>query len=153
VAADRAPRRTGGWGDFEETFQANDQYDEEAQGAAEFMALMVKHLGGLDGGALEFTAAQVAQLCDEHRYSFGVRPADPTVPDPASLASALAEVSGRAFARGGRQLPRHRAEAPLDRGAAGVGRRRGGQARGDQGSRGQPLPDRARLSALKASQL
>lgn len=86
--------------DFEEIFRANDQYDEEAQGAAEFMALMVKYLGGLGRGLLEFTAAEVAQLCDEHRYGHGVRPADPTAPDPASLASALAEASGRGFSRG-----------------------------------------------------
>jgi hypothetical protein len=50
--------------DFEEIFRANDQFDEEAQGAADFLAMMNRYLEGEhDASACEFSAARVVKLC------------------------------------------------------------------------------------------
>lgn len=86
--------------DFDELFRTNDQFDEEAQGATEFIAMMVKHLDGIGSNDRKFTAAEVTKLVDDHLYGKGVRPADPNTPDPGTLKSALEDASGRPFSGG-----------------------------------------------------
>ncbi len=86
--------------DFEDLFRANDVFDEEAQGAAEFISLMKRYLE-MDGKcSREFSASEVAKLADDKWHGSGSRSADPNEPDPSALKSALEAASGRPFSGG-----------------------------------------------------
>lgn len=85
--------------DFEGLFRTNDQFDEEAQGATEFIAQMVKHLGLEGKRTREFNAAEVAKLADESGPNFVPRSGE-NRPDRETLRSALEDASGRPFSGG-----------------------------------------------------
>ena len=86
--------------DFEALFRANDKFDEEAQGATEFIGMMVKYLGLGQKGTREFSAAEMTKLVDDRKYGVGTCPANSSKPDPGTLKSALEEASGRPFKDG-----------------------------------------------------
>jgi hypothetical protein len=84
--------------DFEEIFRNNEQFDEEAQGAADFLAMMNRYLEGEhDASACEFSAARVVKLCKSSIPWITGRVRSDHEPDPSALKSALEEASGRPF--------------------------------------------------------
>lgn len=85
--------------DFEDLFRANDQRDEEAQGATEFIALMADYLG-LDGERTrEFSAAELNKLMDPQGVSY-TQPPGTTRLDRDAVKCALEDASGRSFSEG-----------------------------------------------------
>jgi len=82
--------------DFEELFSRNERFDEEAQGATEFISMMLNYLGA----EKEFSAKAVAKLLDTHGSLVCAPDTNNPPPDPDFLRSALEEASGRPFTAG-----------------------------------------------------
>jgi len=96
---------------FEELFRANDAFDEEAQGATEFICMMLKYLETTESGTREFTAAELVKLVDDGWNKHYTVPSKSGTPDPGNLKSALEEASGRPFSNG--QVNAHRVARKL----------------------------------------
>lgn len=86
--------------DFEAIFKANDALDEEAQGATEFLAMMIKFISSREGDERDFAAADVVRLLDESGPQYVTRENQKTLPDASTLKSSLEEASGRPFSGG-----------------------------------------------------
>ena len=85
--------------DVEDLLRANDQRDEEAKGATEFIALMADYLG-LDGERTrEFSAAELNKLMDPQGVSY-TQPPGTTRLDRDAVKCALEDASGRSFSEG-----------------------------------------------------
>jgi len=83
--------------DFEELFRQNDIFDEEAQGATEFITMMLEYLNNTKNRSREFSAADVAKLVEGNQIEHVAYSARRSQPDPSTLKSALEEASGRPF--------------------------------------------------------
>jgi len=86
--------------DFDELFRNNDKFDEEAQGAREFIVLMLQYLSDRRCDHREFSAAEIGDLIDDKRIDRGNGRADHRKLNPGELRSALEEASGRPFTNG-----------------------------------------------------